>query len=234
MPNKEEKEYYIKKKRSLVRLFDTAARIVKNILIENFGEAKVEEFIPKARKDFEMLLSQIPYVGGKDNKLTEELINTALLLPFLQFFEKEGLDFYEIGKLTYEIFEEFYKFIPPRDDIFSEEYLIQDKENAKISKLRKYPDDWVFEFVEGDGETFTYGRDYYECGVYKFYKSQGAEHFMPIVCISDFAKARAYGYGLKRTQTIGNGAPLCDFRYIKDGSTARAWPPDNLPEFKKK
>ena len=233
MSNEGEKEYYIKNKRFLMRLFSAAIQIVKSIVIENFGEVKVEEFIPKARNDFEMLLPQIPYIGGKDNRLTEDLINSALLLPFLRFFEKEGLDFYEIGKLTYEIFEAFYKFIPPTDDIFSEEYINQDKENAKISKLRKYPGDWVFDFVEGDGETFTYGRDYFECGVYKFYKSQGAEHFMPIVCISDFAQARAYGYGLKRTQTIGNGAPICDFRYIKDGSTARVWPPDNLPELKK-
>jgi hypothetical protein len=46
--------------------------------------------------------------------------------------------------------------------------------------------------------------------------------------------ARAYGYGLARTQTIGNRTPLCDFRYIKNGSNPRGWPPDNLPEFKKK
>lgn len=217
-----------------MRLFGAATQIVKSILIENFSEAKVEEFIPKARNDFEMLLSQIPYVGGKSSRLTESLINSALLLPFLRFFEKEGLDFYEIGKLTYDLFEAFYKFIPPTDDIFDEEYLNQARENARISKLRKYPGNWVYDFVEGDAKTFTYGIDYFECGVYKFYKNQGAEHFMPIVCISDYAQAQAYGYGLKRTQTIGNGAPLCDFRYIKEGTTARAWPPDNLPEFKKK
>jgi len=135
--------------------------------------------------------------------------------------------------LTYELFEAFYKVIPPANDIFSEDYLIHLKENAKISKLRKYKGDWVYDFVESDGKTFTYGTDYSECGVFKFYQSQNAEHFMPIICLSDFAQAQAYGYGLKRSRTIGNGAPLCDFRYDKNGSTTRAWPPDNLPEFKK-
>jgi len=234
MPNEEEEEYYIKKKRILMRLFDAATSIVKSILIENFGEAKVEELIPKARKDFEMLLPQIPYIGGKDSRFTEPLINSVILLPFLQIFEKEGLDFYDTGKLAYDLFEAFYKVIPQTDDLFSEKFINQEKENAKISKLRKYPGDWVYDFVESDGKTFTYGINHFECGVHKFYKNQGAEHFMPIVCINDFAQAQAYGYGLKRTQTIGNGAPLCDFRYIKDGSTARAWPPDKLPEFKKK
>ncbi len=234
MAIEEEKNYYLKKKRTLLRTFKTALVIVKNILIEYFGESKFKEISTITEKEFEALIPQIPYVGGDENHLTEDLINATLLLPLLRVFEKEGLDFYEIGKLAYDLFEAFYKVIPPTSNIFSEESFIQLKESAKHSKLRKYNGDWVYDFVEGDGKTFTYGTDYYECGVFKFYKSQGAEHFMPIICISDFAQAQAYGYGLKRTQTIGNGAPLCDFRYIKNGSTPRAWPPDNLPEFKKR
>ena len=234
MAIEEERNYYLKKKRTLMRTFKTALAIVKNILIEYFGESKFEEISTITEKEFEALIPQIPYVGGDENHLTESLINATLLLPLLRVFEKEGLEFYEIGKLAYDLFEAFYKVIPPANDIFSEESLLHLKESAKNSKLRKYKGDWVYDFVEGDGKTSNFGVDYSECGVFKFYKSQGAEHFMPIVCINDFAQAQAYGYGLKRTQTIGNGAPLCDFRYIKNDNTPRAWPPNNLPEFKKK
>ncbi|MHA1489278.1 MAG: L-2-amino-thiazoline-4-carboxylic acid hydrolase [Promethearchaeota archaeon] len=234
MSNEKEKNYYIKKKRTIMRTFDAATTITKEILIEYFGEAKSKEIVSKARTDFETLLPQIPYVGGKDNRLTESLLSGVILLPLLRIFDKERLDFNAIGKLTYDIFEAFYKVIPPTEDIFSEEYINQEKESAKNSKTRKYLGDWVYNFVEGDGKTFTFGIDYFECGIHKFYKSQGLEHLMPILCIADFAKAQAYGYGLARTQTIGNGAPLCDFRYIKNGSSPRAWPPDNLPEFTNK
>ena len=234
MSNEKEKNYYVKKKRTILRQFDAATTIVKDILIAKFGEEKFKELTTEARNDFESLLPQIPYVGGKDSRLTEYLVSATILLPLLRVFEKEGLSFDEIGKLTYEIFEVFYKVLPQTDDIFSEEYINQEKENAKNSKLRKYPGDWVYDFVEGDDKTFTWGVDFSECGVHKFYKSQGLEHLMPIVCIADFAMARAYGYGLTRTQTRAHGAPICDFRYIKDGSIPRAWPPDNLPEFKKK
>lgn len=234
MSTEKEANYYLKKKKILMRLFDAAMHITKQILIENFGEDKFTEISKTTRKEFENPLPEIPYIGGDDNLLTNELINAALLLPLLQVFEKEGLKFNEIGKLTYELFEVFYKFIPPADDIFSNTYKDKRKEQAINSKLRKYSGDWVFDFVEGDDKTFTFGTDYSECGVYKFYKSRGAEHFMPWVCISDYAKARAYGYGLNRTQTIGNGAKICDFRYVKDGITPRVWPPDNLQEFKKK
>lgn len=234
MSNEKEKNYYIKKKRTFMRVFDAATTIVKDILIENFSETKFNELLAEVRKDFESLLSQIPYVGGKENPLTDNLTNAAMLLPIFRFFEKQGLTFDEIGKMAYDMYEAFYKVMPPTDDFFSEEYLNQKREYAKNSKLRKYPGDWVYDFIEGDGKTFTWGVDYSECGIHKFYKSQGCEHLMPIMCIADFAMARAYGYGLKRTQTRAHGAPICDFRYIKDGSNPRAWPPDNLPEFKKK
>lgn len=234
MSNEKEKNYYVKKKRILLRQFDAATTIVKDILIAKFGEEKFKELTTEARNDFESLLPQIPYIGGKDNRSTENLVSATILLPMLRAFEKEGLNFEEIGKLAYNLFEVFYKVLPQTDDLFSEEYVDNKKEDAKNSKLRKYSSGWVMDFVEGDDKTFTWGVDYSECGIHKFYKSQGLEHLMPLVCISDFAMARAYGYGLTRTQTIGNGAPICDLRYIKDGSNPRAWPPDNLPEFKKK
>ncbi len=234
MAAEKEKNYYVKKKRMLMRQFDAALTIGKKILIDYFGVDKFNELSTKTREDFEQLLPQIPYVGGKDNHLTDTLVSAVILLPLIRIFEKEGLDFNEIGKLTYDLYEAFYTFIPPTVDIFSEEYISQIKEEAKKSKLRKYPDDWVYDFVEGDGETFTWGMDYSECAVHKLYKSQGMEHTIPIVCIADFENARIQGYGLTRTQNIGNGAPICDFRFSKDGTTPKAWPPDNLPEFKTK
>lgn len=234
MTTEKENNYYLKKKRILLRTFDAALTMGKNVLIAYFGESKYHELSTTVRNEFEIFIPQIPYIGGDDNPGTESLIFNVILLPFLQFFEKEGLDYYELGKLTYDLFEAFYKVILPKDNIFSEEFIDGEKERAKNSKLRKYPDDWVFDFIKSDGKNFTFGMDYSECGVLKFYKAQGAEHFMPIVCIADLAQAQAHGYGLYRTQTIGNGAPLCDFRYVKNGNTPRAWPPDNLPEFKKK
>jgi len=227
-------DYYLKKKKILIRTFDAALLIGKQILIDTFGEQKYNEISITTHNEFEALLPQIPYIGGDDKPLTDDLINATILLPLIRVFKKKGLEYREIGRIVYELFEAFYKVIPQADDIFSEEYISNAKERANDSKSRQYPGDWVFDFIKGDGKTFTFGIDYSECGVYKFYKSQGAEDFMPLVCIADYAQARAYGYGLKRTQSIGNGDDVCDFRYLKNGTTPRAWPPDNLQEFKMK
>jgi len=224
--------YYLKNKKRIMRNFDAMLIVAKQVLSENFGEQKYNEMVASTRNEFEALLPQIPYIGG-NNRLTEPLINASALLTILRTIENEGLEYRKIGRIIYELFEAFYKVMPQTEDIFSDEYLNMEKERAKNSKLKKYPGGWVSDFIEGDGKTFTFGVDYTECGVYKFYKSQEAERFMPIVCIADYAQARSYGYGLTRTQTIGNGADICDFRYLKNGSTPRAWPPDKLPEFKK-
>jgi hypothetical protein len=52
------------------------------------------------------------------------------------------------------------------------------------------------------------------------------------MCLADFAQANVYGFGFTRTQTVGNGASVCDHRFLKNGTNPRAWPPDGLPEFK--
>ena len=139
--------YYLKNEKILLRTFDAALIIVKQILIDNFGEQKYNEITTTTRAEFEALLSQIPFVGGNENPITDDLINATLLLPLIRAFEKEGLEYREIGRIVYELFEAFYKMIPQTEDIFSDEYLNKTKELADNSKLRKYPGDWVFDFV---------------------------------------------------------------------------------------
>lgn len=115
-----ETKYYVKKKKSLLRRFDAELNYIKQILIDNSGEAKFNEMFTRTRKDFEEFLPKIPDVGGKTNYITEYLIDSALLLPLLRYFKKEELSFNEIGKPAYEIYEAFYNAIPATEDIFSD------------------------------------------------------------------------------------------------------------------
>ncbi|MFX0139542.1 MAG: L-2-amino-thiazoline-4-carboxylic acid hydrolase, partial [Candidatus Hodarchaeota archaeon] len=187
------------------------------------------------RKEYETLIPQLPYVGGSKNIMSMYLIDSVSMLAVFRVLEKEGLKLHEIGKLCYEFYETMNERRPrPRAQIFNKDYINVIKVVAKESQLKRYPEDWVMEFVESDGKTFDYGFNFTECGVCKFFKQQRAEHYIPFICLADFAEARASGYGLKRTQTIGNGAPICDFRFSKNGNTPRGWPPDDLPEYKKK
>jgi hypothetical protein len=99
------------------------------------------------------------------------------------------------------------------------------KQRAQISQQRRYPGDWVFEVIEGDGQTFDVGMDYTECGIEKFMRRQGAANLTPYLCNLDYVTFGATGLGLVRTKTLGWGCDCCDFRIRRKGAVPPAWPP---------
>ena len=99
------------------------------------------------------------------------------------------------------------------------------------TQKKLYPDDWVMDFVERDGDSFEWGWDITECGVQKAFKKLGDEKYLPFICLGDHYEAEGLGFGFSRTQALGFGAPLCTHRFVKNYKTPRAWPPDDLEEF---
>jgi hypothetical protein len=99
---------------------------------------------------------------------------------------------------------------------------------AAQSQRRLYPDDYVYTLVEGDGDAFDYGYDFTACAAHKFYQAQGAGAFLPFFCFLDFPLSRRAGHGLERTQTLAEGAPLCDHRFKQGRQTEQTWPPPFL------
>lgn len=222
--------------------------IIKSQLKTIYSKEKIEELSKQMRNEYENLYTQLPYLGTSRSNLLFLLIDSASLLAVMRILENEGMSLTEIGKFCYDYYEaiastrrsskdsgksDITSLLLSKDYIFREEFLKGQQIYAKESQLRKYPEGYVYEFVKGDGETFDYGVNYIECAVYKFFKAQDAERFVPFICIYDFVMARAGGYGFNRTQTIWNGAPFCDFRYSKNGTTIQAWSLEKLSEFKK-
>ncbi len=102
---------------------------------------------------------------------------------------------------------------------------------AKESSLRRFPGDWVIEFVEG-GEDYLFGYDMRECGIHKFWRSKGLEEFVPYLCLTDWAKWKSIGVAVERSQTIANGHEVCDFRYCRAKKACPSgWPPESNPEW---
>jgi hypothetical protein len=237
------KDYYMKNKAKMTTQFDKSLHISKEILLKRFNELELEEIFNQMRKEYENLIPKIPYIGGRRNPFTSMLVDGVAMLAFYRIFEKMGMTYREIGEFTYKYWEKIHKIRVhklektgqnPVDQIFNDTYINLSKSLTKTLQLKKYPDDFVMEFVEGDGKTFDYGFKFTECGIYKVFKKLGAEKYVPFICLADFAQGHVYGFGFTRTQTIGNGAPICDHRFLKNGTTSRTWPPDNLQEFKMK
>ena len=110
----------------------------------------------------------------------------------------------------------------------TEEIMERRREGAKRSQERRYPGDWVYEAVDGDGVEFDHGIDFFECGTQKLYHAHDADEFLPFYCFLDFVTSEAAGTGLVRTRTLAEGYEKCDFRYKKDREVYPAWPPPFL------
>ena len=243
MSSKSVKDYYVKNKPVLMKKFEFSLKIAKDLLMERFIESKSEDLINQMRKEYEDMLTKMTDIGGSRNLFISTLTAKVSLLAIFRILEKEGYTYREIGK-----FNNRYKEIETKNDMeraeksgenlldamFSDIYIKSLKRYCNISQKRKYPDDWVMQFVDGTNEEFDIGFNISECGILKAYKKLGAEKYVPFACLLDLAHAHVLGYGLSRTKTIANGASGCDHRYIRIGSTPKAWPPDNIKEYTKK
>jgi hypothetical protein len=224
--------YYVSRKSEFLARFDADALDWRPVIAGRYGDSFAGAVLGEARERFELLIPQIPYIGGDDNHLTGSLLGSARCLVFYQAMKVRGLTAAEVGKVLYDVAEIQKRRpappIPPDQWLSPEELMKRRRERAVRSQERRYAEDWVYVFVEGDGETFDYGYDFFECGTQKLYHAQGAGEFLPFYCFLDFPKCELVGLGLSRTMTLAEGYDRCDHRFRIGGRAEQAWPPPFL------
>jgi len=222
-------DYYITRRPRLLREYDSFVRYARPALARHFGAQKVDSLVAETRQEYERLIPELPYIGGKP-PFTRFVIYTGLWLAVYRTAAANGKTVEEAGVLVYEICREFLNTYPSflRRYLggvnFSRLYLYRLRKRALQSQQRKYAEDYVYHFVAGDGINFDYGVDYTECASCKFLARQGAAELAPYLCPVDILYSEALGWGLTRTMTLAEGAPKCDFRFKKGGPTNVAVP----------
>ena len=220
--------YYLARKRRFLLEFDLVARSARSVIEAYFGE-NARELTAEARREFEDLIPQFPYIGGKQPH-TEFIIFTGMLLAVYRVNKAHGKTAEQTGEMVFEMGRAFLNSFPtfllrllmPLN--FSRRYLDLIRKGAIESHQKKYPEGYVINFIEGDGATFDYGVDYLECASCKFLAVQGAPEIAPYLCPVDILFSEALGWGLTRTTTLAGGADRCNFRFKKGGPTNVAVP----------
>lgn len=226
---------YAPQSSGLLRELDGFLSSSRAILVEHFGEEGASAVHSGALEEYERLVPQLPYIGGKDNTLLTNLFRAAWGLAIYRVVQRRGGTVEEAGEVIHTSMEAMLNRIPGLL-----RYLMgwvqlsrwtarRGKQAALQSQERKYPGDWVFEIVEGDGRTFERGMDYLECAIVKFMDAQGAEELTPYLCNTDYVAYGAFGIVLRRTKTLAWGCDRCDFRMTRGGDPPKAWPP-TFPE----
>ena len=224
-------EYDVQNKANLVKKHDKLVSAGRDILAARYGAALADTLIGESLAEFEKLIPELPDIGGEKNPLNDNLIFSASALAFYRAMMRHGKTVYETGEILYRTMEVWVRRYPRwLRRVMGWYYLSKFnqrgvRQKAAISQQRRYPGDWVREYVEGDGHTFVWGTNYAECGIVKFLHSQGADELAPYLCLTDYALFGALGIDLERTTTLAEGGPRCDFRLKKGPATRSGWPP---------
>jgi hypothetical protein len=185
--------------------------------------------------EFKKMIPEIPYIGGKGNLNTNNLILAAYFLAMHRTSKQHDLSVQDTGLVICETTQLQVRY--PKKAIkriaesrYGTQYLNQLRALSAESQRRRHPGDWVMCFLEGDGVEFDYGFDMIECGICKFYQAQDAEDLAPYICLTDYYISETFGRGLVRYTTLAEGADRCDFRYKQDRRTylpplEGGWPP---------
>ncbi len=231
--------YYEKIKAKLLKEFDkSVSKHALRQIQQDHEKLKANDIVRRIRNEYEILIPQLPYIGGKKNRSTTFLIGGALFLAAIRILEKEGLSVREVGKYMYDLMTQITRSKPRvqkwfiRKVWFSRLFFRSLKKEEKKCESISYPEGFLREVIEGDGISFDFGWDTKECGIHKVFKKFGAEMSLPYVCLCDYAMFRELGIGMFRTQSIGCNGLICDFRFKKGMETANGWPPESLEEFK--
>lgn len=205
-------EYYKNKKTEFLASFEEFIQIMSDLIRKNYGEKFANSIPNEIREEYESIYEKIPYIGGDANLLTFNLESAAENLAVYLVLKRNGKSLSEIGELAYKTCEEIYKKHPELAPKSSPEYIPYIKKAAQESEKKKYPGDWVYNYVESDGES-DYGLDFTECGIVKLFHKYNADEFVPYLCAMDIIMSDAAKAGIQRTETIAESGNKCDFRY---------------------
>lgn len=234
MKNEVMDDYYRSQRLKLLKDFDkTVKKYGRKILVRRYGNALADTIVKESRQEFEVLIPELPYIGGKKNPWTKILIQCAGFLALYRVLKAHGKTVEEAGRLAYELVEaqllsysKLLRRLMGRWS-FTRYELNKLRRQAAASQKRLYSGDWVMSFVQGDGKEFDYGIDITECAICKFFHTQDADELTPFGCLTDFATSKALGMGLVRTMTIAEGAEKCDFRFKRDRETQQERSPSS-------
>ncbi len=196
-------------------------------LAERFGVSEVAGMRREMQEEYRSLIPRVPYVGGRRNRWSSSLTLSAAALAVYRVVVRHGGDAQDAGKVAYDYARAMARRVPRplRARLLGPRRARAEKQ-ARWTQLRRYPDDWMCEVVDGAGQPFDFGMDITECGIVKFLHAQGAGKLTPYLCHLDYVLAEAAGAGLTRTKTLAWGCDRCDFRMTMPGKTTATWPPE--------
>ena len=198
----------------MLAFFDKYVVYEKDLWIKYYGDDTAEELLSQARDELALLAPSMPCIQDSQDSLKHSYNGLAKYKVLKQYGTPlEDIASMYLGGIANGLFSiPWFIRLFIGLGMFNKSTKDAVKNSALESQKRENPDDWVFEYVEGDGFFFDYGMNFYECPIVKCFPRHDAAEFSKYICPSDDVVSDAFGRGLVRTSTLALGGEVCDFR----------------------
>src|SRR5215218_3731897 len=192
------------------------------MLRERAQLSKIDGIRQEVMDEFEILLTQMPYVGGAASRMSDFFMRLIGFMAISRVLRRHGVPLPVIGEIEQETYKaqlltvgEAERLAAGRQFMSPENQALL-REQAIRSLRQEFPEDFVYDFVEpGPGDKFEFGINYKACGFCKFAGRHGDKEILPNICGLDFDAYATRGIRLERTQTLAGGATHCNFRFSR-------------------
>ncbi|WFU28668.1 L-2-amino-thiazoline-4-carboxylic acid hydrolase [Bradyrhizobium sp. CB1717] len=198
------------------------------MLRERAHRADIEGIRHEVMGEFEIVLTQMPYVGGAASRMSDFFMRLIGFMAISRVLQRHAVPVPVIGEIERETYKAQLltvseeerlaagrQFMSPENQALLREQAAQSVTGAHQDA---FPEDFVYDFVEpGPGDDFEFGIDYRACGFCKFAARHGDKEILPNICGLDFDAYATRGIRLERTQTLAGGASHCNFRFSRMG-----------------
>ena len=196
------------------------------MLCERAHLTDIEGIRQEVMDEFEIVLSQMPYVGGAENRMSNFFMRLMGFLAIGRVLWRHRVPLPVIGDIERETLKAQMLTVPEAERLASgsqflspeNQTLLREQAAKSVSEghRKAFPDDFVYEFVEpGPGDNFEFGVNYKGCGFCKFAARHGDKEILQSICGLDFDDYAKRGIHLERTQTLAGGASHCNFRFSR-------------------
>ena len=199
-----------------MRGWSRVAPRVHGVLERRYGSETADAIVADARIEFERVIPDIPYIGGKRNLYSMVMIANGWLAALYRAMKSHGQPAEDVARVTAEVGDAFFRALPAwllrlvgRLALsWPSRWLL--RRQAERSQARRYAEDFVWEVREERGEVALV---FEECAVNKFYDAHGLEELKPYCNEFDVIYSRLMGMGLDARETIGLGCASCRLRF---------------------
>ncbi|MBR0848746.1 L-2-amino-thiazoline-4-carboxylic acid hydrolase [Bradyrhizobium diazoefficiens] len=196
------------------------------MLRERAHLADIDGIRQEVMDEFEIVLTQMPYVGGAANRMSGFFMRLIGFIAISRVLRRHGVAVPVIGEIERDTYKAQLLAMPEAERLaLGRQFMSAENQDllreqaaksATSSHQNEFPEDFVYDFVEPrPGDDFEFGVNYRACGFCKFASRHGDGEILPNICGLDFDAYATQGIHLERTQTLAGGASHCNFRFSR-------------------